>query len=779
MKWQVTAVGSLAAVLACTSGGIDQGNPEGTAEQKLAVPTASRPRGVLGIKKIHVAKPQQTAPTNANLTYYGGNLVNHATYTNVFWGSYWSTNATGQSERTYLDNFMKTVGPAPDFASVLTQYAQSGQPISTGVYQGDTQITTEPGAKIDDSAIQTTIQSWINAGLVPAPSLDQVYVLSFPPSTQVTMGTDASCTNFCGYHGTIKTSSGSGGLIRYIVSPYPSCAGCQFESTVLDSSTVVLSHEMSETITDPDVGLATSTLGPPLGWYDQTNGEIGDICAGDPNASLLGFKVQTEWSNADKACVASRSVAPNPDFSVSVAPPSQTVTQGNSTTYNVVATPANGFSGSIAWSASGLPSGATSSFSGTGNSVKLQVSAGASTAAGSYTLTVTGASGSLSHSATATLVVTAAAQADFAISASPASVSVVAGKSGQSTVSISGSGGFNSGVTLSASGLPSGVTAAFSPASVTGSGSSKLTLSVSAGAAAGTSSITVTGTAGALTHDASVSLTVTPAAQPDFSVTVAPASASIAAGSSSHATLSVGASNGFSAAVALSASGAPSGVTVSFGSASVKGSGSSDVAIAVDASAAAGDYSLTFTGQSGSVSHGASFSLTVTSSAPPTTGVVFSDDAEHGNIGWTIYEENPKHPVWSIEESAASHSGTHRWRSNKGRNYPNNAANFMISPAFSLEGASSATLAFVYKFETEYYYDNFYVWASGDDGATWKEIASGSGTSQGWNRWAPEASLDLSDFAGASKVRIAFSLQSDASVTDWGAALDDISVTAQ
>ena len=43
----------------------------------------------------------------------------------------------------------------------------------------------------------------------------------------------------------------------------------------------------------------------------------------------------------------------------------------------------------------------------------------------------------------------------------------------------------------------------------------------------------------------------------------------------------------------------------------------------------------------------------------------------------------------------------------------------------------------------------------------------------------PQASLDLSKYAGKSKVRIAFSLQADYSVTDWGVGLDDISVTAQ
>ena len=72
------------------------------------------------------------------------------------------------------------------------------------------------------------------------------------------------------------------------------------------------------------------------------------------------------------------------------------------------------------------------------------------------------------------------------------------------------------------------------------------------------------------------------------------------------------------------------------------------------------------------------------------------------------------------------------------------------SPAFSLEGVRKATLTFFYKFETEQYYDNFYVWASGDDGRHWTKLAAGSGQSQGWNGWAPEATVDMSKFAGKS-----------------------------
>src|SRR5262249_20058196 len=89
---------------------------------------------------------------------------------------------------------------------------------------------------------------------------------------------------------------------------------------------------------------------------------------------------------------------------------------------------------------------------------------------------------------------------DFSVSASPASVSVAQGGSGTSTITVGSVNGFNSAVALSASGLPSGVTASFAPTSVTppagGSGTSTLTLTASAAATTGTATVTITGTSG-------------------------------------------------------------------------------------------------------------------------------------------------------------------------------------------------------------------------------------------------------------------------------------------
>ena len=100
---------------------------------------------------------------------------------------------------------------------------------------------------------------------------------------------------------------------------------------------------------------------------------------------------------------------------------------------------------------------------------------------------------------------------DFALSASPTTVSVAQGGTKTTTLSTTVSGGFNSAISLSATGLPSGVTAAFSPASIAapGSGSSTLTFTASSTATVGTSTVTINASGGGVSHSTTVSLSVT------------------------------------------------------------------------------------------------------------------------------------------------------------------------------------------------------------------------------------------------------------------------------
>jgi len=98
---------------------------------------------------------------------------------------------------------------------------------------------------------------------------------------------------------------------------------------------------------------------------------------------------------------------------------------------------------------------------------------------------------------------------DFSISVSPTSGSTVAGGSVTATVGTATTSGSPQTVALSASGLPSGAAASFSPSSVTSGGSSTMTITTSASTPVGTYGVTVTGTGTSATRSTSFSLTVT------------------------------------------------------------------------------------------------------------------------------------------------------------------------------------------------------------------------------------------------------------------------------
>jgi hypothetical protein len=127
----------------------------------------------------------------------------------------------------------------------------------------------------------------------------------FPLGKQICQSGSCSLVagGFCAYHGTFVHN---GVTATYQVMPdLTGTTGCG-NSTDLGNTTSVLSHELTETITDPDVGIAT-VLGPPLGWYDATNGEIGDICNAQQGTFVgtdaVTYTLQAEFSNAAHDCI--------------------------------------------------------------------------------------------------------------------------------------------------------------------------------------------------------------------------------------------------------------------------------------------------------------------------------------------------------------------------------------------------------------------------------------------------------------------------------------------
>ena len=117
----------------------------------------------------------------------------------------------------------------------------------------------------------------------------------------------------------------------------------------------------------------------------------------------------------------------------------------------------------------------------------------------------------------------------FTIKSSASALTIAQGSSGTDTISVIDAGGFTGSVTLAATGLPSGVTAAFGTNPATGT--SVLTLTASATAPQGSATITITGSSGALTPaTTTIALTVGPSNTGSFTLSASPTSLSIAQG---------------------------------------------------------------------------------------------------------------------------------------------------------------------------------------------------------------------------------------------------------
>ncbi|MFZ0772764.1 MAG: hypothetical protein WCA49_04990 [Candidatus Sulfotelmatobacter sp.] len=313
---------------------------------------------------------------------------------------------------------------------------------------------------------------------------------------------------------------------------------------------------------------------------------------------------------------------PNPYFSLSVTPATQTVTAGGSTTYTIPTAANAGYTGTLtSFDVTGLPTGATWTFTPSTGAVgftsTLKVATTTSTPAGTYPLTISATDGSLTYyacvsacvSATqpyATLVVSASP--GFSIAASPSSQTIGISASTSYSVTTTATNGFTGVVDLNVTGIPSNSSWSFSPETITGSGSSTLTITTTGNTPPGTYSLTITGTSGSLVETTTATLVVTGA---NFILSATPEGQSINAGGAATYTVTTTVLSGFDGVVALSLPGLPSGASAAFNPTSITGAGTSTLTITTTTSTAAGDYPLSVTGTSGNLIETAPIDLEV------------------------------------------------------------------------------------------------------------------------------------------------------------------------
>lgn len=211
--------------------------------------------------------------------------------------------------------------------------------------------------------------------------------------------------------------------------------------------------------------------------------------------------------------------------------------------------------------------------------------------------------------------------AKFALVAAPATMSIGPSDSGTTTITVAPTGGFTGTVTLAATGLPSGVTASFSSASTTGT--SVLTLTSNGAPTAGISTVTITGTSGTLTASIPVALTVT-ATQGNFTVGADFTTPHVPQSGSTTSQITITSLDNFSSAVALTASGLPSGVTAAFSPAIVtlpaNGSATSTLTLTGDSTAVLGaTATMLATGTSGTLVQSTPLSVVISGALTTST----------------------------------------------------------------------------------------------------------------------------------------------------------------
>jgi subtilase family serine protease len=369
---------------------------------------------------------------------------------------------------------------------------------------------------------------------------------------------------------------------------------------------------INPTIYPAALGSSYSTL-----FHDITSGSCGTY------SGITGYDLCTGWGSPNTTGLINiLAGSATPSFTLASSPSSVTVTQGGSGTSTITVTDLGGFTGSVTLAASGLPSGVTAAFSTnpTTSTSTLTLTASSTATTGTATVTITGTSGSLTAKTTVALTVNSAASPNFSVSASPASVTVTQGASGTSTITVTSTGGFDSATTLSASGLPSGVTATFSTNPVTppanSSATSTLTLTASSTATVGAATVTITGTSGSTTHSTTIALTVNASSgTKNFTLALSPSSFTIDERGSVTTTLTVTSVNGFNSAVDLSVNEFPSGVsaTASANPVTPPANGKSTVTITWSASrrAPTGTTTIDLIGTSGSLSNSIPVTITV------------------------------------------------------------------------------------------------------------------------------------------------------------------------
>lgn len=239
----------------------------------LLMKSAPLEKGRLPYAQEQVRKAQMT-PKTPVILYHGGPVMSAATNLYiVYYGSFTAT------QHNILDTFLGNIGGSPAF-NVNTEYSDAAGLFVQNIlnYAPATNSYNDAyslGMSLNSSFATTILHNAVAGGHLPS-DVNGIYMLTVSPDVKLPKSV------WCAYH-THTTAIVTGEDIKYAVAADPpasvlsSCSGnlATYHDTTspngdigMDEVADSLIHELSETVTDPDLNA----------WYTQGGSEVGDLC---------------------------------------------------------------------------------------------------------------------------------------------------------------------------------------------------------------------------------------------------------------------------------------------------------------------------------------------------------------------------------------------------------------------------------------------------------------------------------------------------------------------
>jgi len=239
----------------------------GVTAEKAIVPTL--PPSIEQVKpELSPNQPIAFSSSNlgTNIAYHDGPVMeaNH----NIYF--VWYGNWNGNTATNILPQFMTDLNGSA-YMNIDNTYFDDSRKASSNIFMSDQIFDNySQGAALSDAGVANAVSRALTSGGLPTDTNGMYYVLTSADVNE----TSGFCTSYCGWH-THATINGTDIKYAFVGNPDRCPSACEAQATGpnnnagADGMANVMSHELNETVTDPDLN----------GWFrGNTAGEVGDLC---------------------------------------------------------------------------------------------------------------------------------------------------------------------------------------------------------------------------------------------------------------------------------------------------------------------------------------------------------------------------------------------------------------------------------------------------------------------------------------------------------------------